>query len=67
MAKVFVTREIYREGLDVLERGVSEVRVWHRDEQIPRDVLLRQVADCDGILTLLTGAPRRGALGRRAR
>ena len=54
MAKVFVTRDIDREGLDVLEQGVSDVRVWDKDEQIPRGALLREIKDCDGVLTLLT-------------
>lgn len=30
------------------------MKVWDRDEQIPRDVLLREIADCDGVYTLLT-------------
>ena len=54
MANVFVTRDIDRAGLDVLEQAVSDVRVWDKDEQIPRDVLLREIRDCDGVLTLLT-------------
>lgn len=54
MAKVFVTRGIDPEGLDLLHRGVTDVSVWEKDEQIPRDVLLREIRDCNGVLTLLT-------------
>ena len=53
MAKVYVTRSIYPEALDVLQRG-HEVRVWDEDRTIPRDVLLREIADADAVLTLLT-------------
>lgn len=54
MTKVFVTRSIYQEGLDILQESIDDVKVWERDEQIPREILLREVGDVDGILTLLT-------------
>lgn len=51
---VYVTRVIPAPALEVI-RGVAEVRMWDReDEPPPRDVLLREVADCDGLLSLLT-------------
>jgi glyoxylate reductase len=53
MAKVFVTRNIYPEALEILEQNV-EVKIWEEDRTIPRDVLLREIADADGVLTLLT-------------
>lgn len=53
MPKVFLTRSIYPEALEVLE-GHADVKVWGEDRAIPRDVLLREIADADGVLTLLT-------------
>ena len=54
MTRAYVTREIYPEGLEILTKGVNTIEVWDRDEQIPRDVLLREIANADGVLTLLT-------------
>jgi glyoxylate reductase len=52
--KVYVSRIIPAPALDIV-RGVAEMRMWDReDEPPPRDVLLREVADCDGLLSLLT-------------
>jgi len=53
MQKVYVTRSMYSEALDTLERGL-DVKVWNGDRAIPRDVLLREIADADAVLTLLT-------------
>ena len=53
MAKVYVTRDIYPEALDILKRA-HDVEVWPEDRVIPRDVLLQKVADAEGVLTLLT-------------
>jgi glyoxylate reductase len=53
MPKVYATRSIYPEALEVLERE-HDVVVWDEDRTVPRDVLLREVSDADAILTLLT-------------
>ncbi len=53
MPIVYLTRSIYPEALEVLQRG-HEVKAWGEDRTIPRDVLLREIGDADGILTLLT-------------
>jgi len=53
MPKVYVTRDIYPEALEILRRGL-EVAVWDEDRAIPRDVLLREIGDADAVLTLLT-------------
>lgn len=51
--RVFVTRPIPEKGLERL-RTACEVNV-HQGELPPsRDALLREVADCDGVLSLLT-------------
>src|SRR5437867_1116842 len=53
MARVFVTREIALQAIDML-RAKTDVKVWEEDRAIPRDVLLREVAEVDGLLSLLT-------------
>lgn len=53
MPRVFVTRQIAPEAIEML-RAHAEVKVWEEDRAIPRDVLLREVAGVDGLLSLLT-------------
>ena len=50
---VFVSRVIPEEGLSAI-REACEMDLWEDDLPPPRDVLLRRVAGCDGVLTLLT-------------
>lgn len=49
----FVTRRIAAVALERLAEAV-ELRVWEEDRPIPRDVLLREVAGIDGLLSMLT-------------
>jgi lactate dehydrogenase-like 2-hydroxyacid dehydrogenase len=51
--RVFVARVSPDAGLAPI-RDACEADVWPDDLQPPRDELLRRVAGCDGILTLLT-------------
>jgi glyoxylate reductase len=51
--RVFVARQIPDEGLAAV-RAACAADVWADDLPPPRDELLRRVAGCDGILTLLT-------------
>ena len=52
--KVYVCRLIPEAALEIV-RAVAEMRLWDREDvPPPRDVLLREAADCDGLLTLLT-------------
>jgi len=50
---VYVTRRIPEAGL-ALVREACEVRLWEGEMPPPREVILREVADCDGLLCLLT-------------
>jgi glyoxylate reductase len=50
---VFVSRIIPEEGLAAI-RDACEMDLWDGDLPPPRDELLRRVAGCDGVLTLLT-------------
>ncbi len=50
---VFVSRVIPEEGLAAI-RDACEMDLWDGDLPPPRDELLRRVAGCDGVLTLLT-------------
>lgn len=51
--RVFVARRIPDEGLDAI-RSVCDVDLWEGELPPPRDELLRRIAGCDGVLTLLT-------------
>ena len=51
--RVFVTRQVPEAGLALL-RAECEVTVWEGETAVPRDVLLRQVAQADGLYCLLT-------------
>jgi glyoxylate reductase len=51
--RVFVSRLIPDEGL-ALVRAACDADVWPDEFPPPREELLRRVAGCDGILTLLT-------------
>lgn len=51
--KVFVTRLIPEEGLAMI-RDLAEMKVWEEELPPPRDVLLKEVHDIDGLLSLLT-------------
>jgi glyoxylate reductase len=53
MPRVLVTRQIAQEAIDMLRAG-AEVKVWEEDRAIPREMLLREVADADALLSLLT-------------
>jgi glyoxylate reductase len=50
---VFVSRVIPEEGLAAI-RAECEIDLWKDDLPPPREQLLRRVAGCDGVLTLLT-------------
>jgi len=51
--KVYVTRLIPEVGLQMV-REVCDVRLWEEELPPPKDVILREVVDCDGVLCLLT-------------
>lgn len=54
MPKVYVSRLIPEPALEIV-RAATEMRVWDREDvPPPREVLLREVADCEGLLSLLT-------------
>jgi glyoxylate reductase len=50
MPKVYVSRVISAEGLDLL-REVTELNVWQEKELMPRETQLQLFADCTGLLT----------------
>ena len=51
---VYVSRIIPEPALEII-RAAAEMRMWDREDvPPPRDVLLREVAGCDGLLSLLT-------------
>jgi glyoxylate reductase len=53
MARVFVTRAIPPAAADLL-RASAEVAVWPEDRPIPRELLLREIAGIDGLVSMIT-------------
>jgi glyoxylate reductase len=52
--KVYVTRQLFPEAIEILETAAS-VEVFHGvDNAIPRELLLEKVKDIEGLLPLLT-------------
>lgn len=51
--KVYVTRRIPEEGLDIV-RKVADVKVWEGQLPPPREVIIKEVAEVDGLISLLT-------------
>jgi glyoxylate reductase len=51
--KVFVTRRVDQEALDLLERH-AQVTVWEDQHPPPREVLLSRASNSHGLLTMLT-------------
>lgn len=52
--KVFVTRQLFPEAIEILETAASVEVFEGVDEAIPRDLLLEKVRDIDGLLPLIT-------------
>jgi glyoxylate reductase len=53
MPTLFVTRRIADNAFDMLRESV-DVHLWEEDRPVPREVLLREAASADGLLTMLT-------------
>jgi glyoxylate reductase len=53
MPKVFVTRRIPEAGLSRIRTG-CEAEVWPEQLPPPYDLIKRKIADCDGLVSLLT-------------
>jgi len=51
--KVYVTRLLPKEAMDRIHSN-CEATVWDGELPPPRDVLLKNVADVEGLLSLLT-------------
>jgi glyoxylate reductase len=50
---VYITRRIPEAGLEMI-LPVCAVRLWEEELPPPREVILREVVDCEGLLCLLT-------------
>jgi len=59
--KVYLTRRIPLAGLRLLEEA-CDVRLWDEPLPVPREVLLREVAEAEGLLTLLSDRIDAGVL-----
>jgi glyoxylate reductase len=52
--KVFITRDIPKEAIDLLKQEKINVKVYKKDKTISRKELRKEVKDADGIISLLT-------------
>ena len=52
--KVFVTRRVPGDGVEMLRSAGCVVTQWNRDDMITRDELARGVQGCDALFCLLT-------------
>lgn len=64
--KVFVTQKIPEKGLQLLKK-FFQVKVYPKDQVIPRRVLLKEVKHCDALLCLLTEKIDQAVLGANPR
>lgn len=54
MPRIYLTRPLPEQAMRLLE-GAAEYRMWEReDTPVPRETLLREVVDVDGIVCLIT-------------
>ncbi|MEM8531873.1 MAG: D-glycerate dehydrogenase [Chloroflexota bacterium] len=52
--KAYITRKIPQEAIDIIAAH-CDYTIWDKEATpVPRDVLLRSIADADGVLTMLT-------------
>src|SRR5215213_6805813 len=52
--KVYITRRIPQPALDIVA-SACDYAIWDNEEQpVPRDILFRESADTDGVLTILS-------------
>ncbi|TRY90356.1 hypothetical protein DNTS_023637 [Danionella cerebrum] len=55
LPKVFVTRRVPPDGLEILRQSKQvQFEMWDSDDPVPRVELLNKVKGCDGILCVLT-------------
>ena len=59
--KVFVTRRVPQEGIDLLQKK-CEVSLWDSDDVIPREVFLAKIRGVSGIFCTLNDKIDEGVL-----
>jgi len=64
---VYVTRRVPEGGLAPLEEAGCRVRVWPEDRPVPREVLLEEIGEVDGLLLQLTERVDEALLSRAPR
>ncbi|TRO54173.1 D-glycerate dehydrogenase [Candidatus Bathyarchaeota archaeon] len=53
-SKVYVTRRLFSEAIEILEKEAQVEIFESEDDPIPRELLLKKVKDIDGLLPMLT-------------
>ena len=67
MARVLVTRPIPERGLARLARAKLDVESWNGVEPMPREDLLRKIADADAVLTAVANRIDAGVIAAASR
>ena len=52
--KIFITQEIPEVGIDLLKKKGFEVSIYKKDKPIPRKDFIKEIKNCDAVITLLT-------------
>lgn len=52
--KIFITRNIPESGINLLKKNGFEVSIYKKDNPIPYKELIRQVKNCDALISLLS-------------
>lgn len=52
--KIFITREIPSPGIELLINKGFEVSVYKNDKSIPRNEFIKEIKNCDAVISLLT-------------
>ena len=50
--KIFVTRMIPMNGIDILKEHFQNVEIWQENRTCPHDLLLQKASECDALLTI---------------
>ncbi len=54
LPSIYLSRKIPHRAMQALRASCGSLRVWDEDRPVPRDVLLREAAQADGLLVMLT-------------
>jgi glyoxylate reductase len=54
MAKIFISKNIKSEGIELLSSHGHEVKVWNKEEQITKEQLIEECLEVDALVSMLS-------------